>query len=394
MARKKAPNGSGTQPRRRADGRWEARVQIGLDPLTGKPIMKSVYGKTSKECNSKLLKLASAVDQGTYIEPSKMTVGQWLDIWTKDYLNSIKPSTIDSYKSRIETYLKPHLGTIKLAALNPHSVQALYNKLYRSEKNPDGCLSAKSVKNLHGVLHKAMKQAVLLGYIQSNPTEACDLPRVIKKEVSFLEEEDVKKLLKAVEGHKFERVYKVDLFTGLRQGEILGLTWDCIDFAKGVLTVSKQLQRDRDNSGKYSLVSCKTDRIRKIKPADFVMNMLRQQRQKQNEDKLKAGSMWGNEWNLVFTNEVGEHLSTSTVYKNFKKIVEKIGIPRTRFHDMRHTYATLSLQNGDDIKTVQANIGHATASFTLDVYGHVSQKMQQDSADRMQNYIDELTKTS
>ena len=220
----------------------------------------------------------------------------------------------------------------------------------------------------------------MVGYLRSNPADACILPRAEKREVSFLEEDGIKALLKAIEGHRFERVYRVDLFTGLRQGEILGLTWDCVDFDSGVLTISKQLQREHKKGGQYSLVSCKTDRVRRIQAAPFVMDVLRQQRRKQNEDRLLAGGAWENGWNLVFTNELGGHLCAPTVYNHFKRIVKEIGLPEVRFHDMRHTFAVLSLQNGDDIKTVQANVGHATAAFTLDVYGHVSQKMQKDSA--------------
>lgn len=247
------------------------------------------------------------------------------------------------------------------------------------------------IKNLHGVLHKALKQAMRLGYIKANPTDSCELPRIEKKEVSYLEEDEVKSLLEAIKGHKYESIYKVDLFTGMRQGEILGLTWDCIDFNSGIITIEKQLQREKQKGGRHLLVNNKNDRVRRIKPAEFVMDILKQQRQKQLEDRLRAGEMWSNEWNLVFTNEAGGHLYAITVYKNFKAIVKSIGIPDTRFHDMRHTYAMLSIQNGDDLKTVQENVGHATASFTLDVYGHVSKRMKQDSADRMQDYFNSIT---
>ena len=228
-------------------------------------------------------------------------------------------------------------------------------------------------------------------YIKSNPADACELPRITKKEVSYMEETDVKAFLEAVKGHIYEDIYKIDLFTGMRQGEILGLTWECVDFDNGIITIEKQLQKEKKKGGQHRLVSNKNDRIRRIKPADFVMDILKQQRQKQLADRLRAGSMWRNEWNLVFTNNTGGHLFAVTVYKNFKRIVESIGVPTVRFHDMRHTYAMLSLQNGDDIKTVQHNVGHATASFTLDVYGHVSQRMQQDSANRMQDYFNSIT---
>ena len=288
---------------------------------------------------------------------------------------------------------KPHIGAIKLAALKPAQIQVLYKKVEKTVDNPKG-LSAKSIKNLHGVLHKALKQAVMLGYIRANPTDGTVLPRIERKEVSFLEEEDIKKLLNEIREHKYEALYKLTLFTGLREGEALGLTWDCVDLDAGVVTVSKQLIKEHKAGGKYRLASCKTDRIRRLAVAPFIIDLLKRQKKKQNEERLRAGSFWPNEWNLVFTNEAGEHLCHHTVYKNFKKIVKAIGIPETRFHDLRHTYAVISLQNGDDIKTVQDNVGHATAAFTLDVYGHVSQRMKKESANRMQSYIDELKSTS
>ncbi|MBR5287725.1 MAG: site-specific integrase [Clostridia bacterium] len=392
MAKRKAANGNGTISKR-ADGRYEGRYVVGYDPGTGKQIRKSVYGKTQTECAKKLREAINAVDTGSYIEPTKITVAQWLDIWHREYLGNVKQSTAASYKSHIETHIKPNIGAVKLLSLKSHQVQKLYNNALRTEDNPDG-MSAKNIKNLHGVLHKAMKQAVILGYIRSNPTEGCVLPRVEKKEVAFLEEDQIRALLDAISGHQFEDVYKVTLFTGLRQGEALGLTWDCVNFDAGVITVSKQLQKEKKAGGEYRLTSCKTDKVRRISPAPFVMDILRQQRIKQNEVRLRAGGFWSNEWNLVFTNEIGGHLCHHTVYKHFKKIVKELGLPDVRFHDMRHTYAVISIQNGDDIKTVQANVGHATAAFTLDVYGHVSQRMQKESANRMQNYIKELKSTS
>lgn len=368
---------------------WEARYTAGYDPGTGKQIQKSISGKTQKEVRQKLQKIESSLTDGIYIEPSKMTVEQWLDIWHKEYLGGVKQSTVAHYGSHIEKNTKPYIGAVKLAALKPHTIQALYNRLQRSDENPNG-LSAKTIKNLHGVLHKSLKQAVMLGYIPANPADACILPRIEKKEVSFIEEEGIAALLDRIKGHQFENVYKVDLFTGMRQGEILGLTWDCVDFENAVLTVNKQLQKEHKKGGQYALVSCKTDRIRRIKPAPFVMDILKQQKQKQLHERLLSRGAWENEWNLVFTNELGGHLCATTVYNHFKRIVKEIGLPSVRFHDMRHTFAMISLQNGDDIKTVQENVGHATASFTLDVYGHVSQRMKQESADRMQGFIDGL----
>ena len=178
----------------------------------------------------------------------------------------------------------------------------------------------------------------------------------------------------------------------MRQGEVLGLTWDCVDFESGSLLISKQLQyiTGENNHRVYQLASTKNGKLRKIVPADFVMDLLRQQWSQQAEWRLRAGPAWEDS-GLVFTNELGEHLVPFTVYKKFKKLVKEIGFPESRFHDLRHSYAVAAIRSGDDIKTVQGNLGHATAAFTLDVYGHVTDQMKRDSADRMQKFIQSIS---
>lgn len=393
MARKRAVNGSGLQPRLRKDGRWECRYQTGINPGTGKAIYKSAYGRTAEECAKKLRAATAEIDKGTYIDPPQMTLSQWLEVWQAEYLVDIKQSTLSQYASYIKNHIKPGLGGIKLAALKPHTIQIFYNKVLKSDRNPNG-ISAKSVKNLHGILHSALKQAVTLGYLPSNPADACILPRIEKSEVSFLQNDEIRSFLEAIKGHPFETIYKIDLFTGMRQGEILGLTWNCVDFENGIITVEKQLQKEHFKDGKYMLVSNKNDRVRRIIPASFVIELLKQRQKEQKAHQLLAGALWDNPWNLVFTNELGSHLCAYTVYKHFKKIATNIGMPHARFHDLRHTYAMLSLQNGDDVKTVQHNVGHASAAFTLDVYGHVSTQMQKESASRMQNFFENVNTTA
>ena len=195
----------------------------------------------------------------------------------------------------------------------------------------------------------------------------------------------------------FGTLFKVVVFTGLCLGEALGLTWDCVDFQKNRLTINKQLQKRPLSDGGFTFAPLKNDKVRVIAPAPFVLALLKQWKQKQAEDKLLSGSLWKG-WKtekerqaaIVFTNELGGHLHPQTVYNHFKKLAASVGAPQARVHDLRHTYAVLSLQNGDDVKMVQGNLGHATAAFTLDVYGHVFEHMKEASAQRMQQYIENM----
>lgn len=383
----RAAQGAGTI-RQRKDGRWEARYTVGRDPGTGKQVQRSVYGATQQEVRKKLAQLTAALDAGTYKEPCKMAVGQWLDIWSADYLGGVKPFTVRSYSDQIRNHIKPALGSVKLEALNAHTIQEFYNSLGAEREGKPG-LSPKTVKNIHGVLHKALQQAVKIGYLRFNPADACELPRAVRKELKPLDEEQSRAFLKAIQGHRFEMLYTVTLFTGLREGEALGLSWDCVDFKKGTILINKQMQREKKKNGQYLLVPTKNGKSRTITPAPWVMKLLRTQRARQAEQQLRAGPMWEDS-GLVFTNELGHHLAIHTVYKDFKQIAASIGRPDARFHDLRHSYAVAAIRSGDDIKTVQGNLGHATAAFTLDVYGHVTDQMKRESAARMESYIKDV----
>lgn len=373
---------------------WEARVTVGRDPGTGKQVQRSFSGKTQREVREKLQAAAVAVNAKAYQEPSKMTVGAWLDIWQDEYLGGVKPFTVASYQGQIRNHIRPALGAVRLDALAPHMIQSFYNGLTKPKpvQRKDGStkelpgLSPKSVKNVHGVLHRALRQAVENQYIKFNPADVCKLPRVERKEPRPLDETQIAAFLEAIKGHPYETLYAVTLFTGMREGEALGLRWECVDFAKGVILIDKQLQREKRQGGQYVFAPLKNNRSRTIAPAPWVMRTLKAHQVKQLEARLRAGPLWTGS-GLVFTNELGGHLAAHTVYKRFKEIVKSIGCPEMRFHDLRHSYAVASIRAGDDIKTVQGNLGHATAAFTLDVYGHVTDPMKQASAERMEGFI-------
>ena len=247
-------------------------------------------------------------------------------------------------------------------------------------------LSPKTVRNIHGVLHRTLEQAKLLGYIKVNPADAAVTPRVEKKQVEAMDVDDIGKFLAAIQGSKYEYPMFVAVFTGLRQGELLGLTWDCVDFENGLLLINKQHNRVKGDT-EFRFASLKNDKARVLTAADEVMEVLRLQKQRQNAWAAALGDGWSNPDNLVFTTEFGRYINNKILYQNFKRIMRKLGKPNLRFHDLRHTYAVNSLRAGDDIKTVQENLGHATASFTLATYAHATPGMKRESAKRMTEFI-------
>lgn len=362
---------------------WEARVTVGRDSGTGKQIQKSFSGKTQKEVREKMQAAAVDVNNNAYVEPSKMTVAQWMDIWLAEYLGGVKPRTADLYADTVRLYIKPSLGALKLSALSTHDIQKVFNSLQKRAKP----LSPKTIHNLHGVIHKALQQAVELEYIRINPADACKLPRAERAAIKPLDDEAISKFLTVAQGHQYECIYRVTLFTGMRESEVLGLTWDCVDFKNGTILINKQLQKVRGKNGECAFVAPKNNKSRCINPAPSVMALLKEQQRRQADQQRNAGALWNNSLNLVFTNDFGQHVPANTVYLNFKKLIAEAGYPDTRFHDLRHSYAVAALQAGDDIKTVQENLGHHAAAFTLDVYGHVTEKMKNESAARMEAFI-------
>ena len=268
MANKaKSANGSGTI-RKRSDGRWEARYSLGFDPKTGKQIQKSIYGKTQKEVRQKLSKVSTEIDEGTYSEPAKIKVSTWLDEWLRNYIGNVKASTVKSYQDHVRLNIKPYIGEVQLGHLNTAMVQEMYNELLR-EKG----LSPKTIKNVHGVLHRALDQALRMGYIKLNPLNAVMLPRIEKPQIKVLEDDALAYFLKEIKGNPYELVFYVTVFTGMRQGEILGLTWDCVNFERSTILVNKQHGKLKGKN-EYVFTSLKNDKPRILNVADAVMSAL------------------------------------------------------------------------------------------------------------------------
>lgn len=392
MARKnRAAQGAGTIRKKTVtrNGKeytyWEARLTTGRDPGTGKQLQRSFTGKTQKEVREKLQAAAVQVNTGYYTPPQKMTVGQWLDIWSAEYLGAVKQNTVRVYTLNIRKYIKPALGAVKLQELRPHLVQSFINDLQeRPEK-----LSAASVRLAYKVLHMALEKAVRHDYLPRNPASDCVLPKQEKKEISPLTDDQAAALLRAAAGTELENIIPVALFTGMRMSEILGLTWDSVDLKAGVITISKQLARPEHRAGGL-FITPKNGQSRTVTSAASVIRILKKQQISQTKTRLRVGPLWSNDVGLVFTSEDGSPIDQWRVEKDFKRLLDAAEISGVRFHDLRHTFAVNSIRAGDDIKTIQGNLGHASAAFTLDRYGHFTERMKQDSAARMENFITDV----
>ena len=386
-------NGEGCL-RKRKNGSWEAIVTLSVDPATKKKKTKSLYAKSRKEAKAKIEAFLDELEEcrKTGLPEEKpeseddLFLSEWLEIWHKDYLSDVKLSTKGNYRSIIDNHIIPVLGNYRLSKLKAPVIQEFYNQL--CEKG----LSPKYIKNIHGVLHSALDKAVEVKFAAKNYSSVCSIPKIVEAEITPLNKEEQEKLFAALKGEEFEDLILVDLFTGLRCGELLGLTWDCIDFEKGIIHVKKQLSAPREKGKKPYWSTLKNGKTRIVLPAPFVMDVLRHHKAVQAAQKLAAGSLWdeGDFPNLVFTHPNGYHYSQPTVWKEFQKILEKAGLHH-RVHDLRHTFAVNSLKAGDDIKTLQENMGHYSAAFTLDKYGHVVDEMRKASSNRMQKLIESMS---
>ncbi len=381
---KKSAKGSGTIRKKTVtrNGKeytyWEARITTGRDPGTGKQVQRSFSGKTQKEVREKMQAAAVEVNQGTYTAPSKLTVGQWMDLWASDYLGAVKPSTVRNYRDLIRLHIKPALGAVQLQDIHAHTVQNFINSIDRAPA---------TVRLICGVLSAALEKAMELGYIPQNPVKRCTLPRKEQKEIHPLDDGELAALLGAAEGGEIEHLITVALFTGMRMSELLGLTWDCVDYNSGTITVNKQLAPPEQRKAGEVFTTPKSHKSRTVAAAPSVLEALKAQRRRQIENQLQAGSMWDNAHNLVFTNVTGGLIPQRDMERRFRAVADAAGLGGMRFHDCRHTFAVNALRAGDDVKSVQGNLGHATAAFTLDRYGHFTETMRQASAARMEGFI-------
>lgn len=285
----------------------------------------------------------------------------------------------------VRLYITPYIGEKLLKKFCPTDVRVFYNKLVQRG------LSDNTIRNTKNILHAALQQAVDDEVIRKNVSANIKPPHSLKdpKVIHALSDEEVSKLLDAIKGTYWGPLFFVDLFTGMRKSEIIGLTWDCVDFEKKTIHLYRQL-RLMEGTGVYEFTKLKNKKERTIYPPDCVFDMLKFIQRRQYEQKLKFGELWNNPEGFVFTVENGSHISHRGIFQSFKKLAKQIGIPEMRLHDLRHSYATISIQNGVDPKTVSDMLGHATVKFTLDVYTHITDSSARKAAQAMDSYVEKI----
>ena len=328
------------------------------------------------------------LDTNTYIADDKRTLAQYLDTWFAEFIvPTQKPYTITTYRGVIKNHLKPNLGAVRLCDLTTEQVQKMVRKLVNAGKAP------KTIKNVLTVLNSALEQAVKAQTIQRNPAKFAKIPAVRVKDIHPLSPAEIVAFVDAAQDSAYYAPLMCCLFLGLREGEALGLSWTHIDFENGKATICQQLQKDKAKGGQFYIQEgTKNGQSRILDVPDFLLEILQEEKQRQLRARLAAGPAWQNVWGLCFTDVLGRCINPHTLWANFKRIAASIGLPDARVHDLRHTNATLALVNGDDLKTVQANLGHATAAFTLQRYVHASEAMKRASANRMQQFFDDNVK--
>jgi integrase len=355
---KRRGNGEGSVYRRK-DGLWvgQYRVQTPNGIKT-----KYIYSKNRKEAAIKLARAIADRDSGFVFDSGSLSVGDYLGRWLDAVRGTVRERTWERSEEIVRIHLVPFLGTTRLDSLNTLQVQSLY----RSKL--DSGLSSRTVRMIHTTLHKALKQAVTWSLIPRNVTEAVDPPREQRAEIRPLDEREVRRLLKAVRGDKLEALYILAITTGMRSGELLGLRWEDIDLQAGTLQVKRTVFNGR------------------IEPPKTVKG--------RRSIKLSQTSVWAlrqhqkiSEW--VFCTKVGTPISVHNLHnRSWKPLLKRASLPHTtRFHDLRHTCATLLLTKGVHPKIVQELLGHSSISITLDTYSHVLPNMQQRAVEAMEDVL-------
>jgi len=369
---KKRGNGEGSITRHKKSGLYMARYTV--ETPTG-PKRKTLYGRTRKEVDEKLTKAKASRDDGIVFDADNLTLGNYLDRWISHSVRgTVRQRTWERYEQIVRVHLKPALGRVKLKNIAPTHARALYREKL------DGGLAPRTVNYIHTTLSKALNDAVSDGLIPRNVTRSVKAPKPAKEEIRPLSHEQTKAFLEVARGDRFEAAYVVALHCGLREGEILGLIWSDIDLNNRTLQVRRTLSEAR--TGRH-FEPPKNGKGRNVRLTPQAVEALRAHLGRQLQEIENSGDLHKDQ-GLVFPSQVGTPMSAKNMTaRSFKPLLKRAGLPDIRFHDLRHTFATLMLQNGEHPKVVQEMLGHASIAITMDTYAHVLPNMQRDAVDRL-----------
>ena len=364
---------------------WRVRVDM-VDPVTGKRRQPQRTYKTKREAEAGLAQWLVEIERGTVVEASKMTVGEYLQQWlTTSAQHRVRPTTFESYRKLVRSYILPALGAVPLQRLTPAQVQAFYaTQLTRARAGRNGGgLSPRTVRYLHAILHRALKEALHLGLVARNVTDAVAPPKDARPPIKSWDVGDVQRFLAVtMDDHRYSPIWLMALHTGMRKGELLGLRWQDVDLDARVARVRQALSAVKTDEG-YTLTfgEPKTRSGRRTIALDAIcVAALREHRARQRERRLALGPRW-REGDLVFANDVGGPIDPMNLYHRFIALTARAGVPRLPFHGLRHTHATLLMKAGVHPKVVAERLGHADITLTLSTYSHVLPQMQQQAAD-------------
>ena len=370
MAKKRGNNEGSIY--KRANGTWSVQAT-----LQGRRLSHTF--KTQWECQEWLKKTRSQIDNGMTLASTKISLGEYLTSWLTSTKTSKAPNTWQHYKRLIRNYIIPNLGEIKVRDLRPENIQAFYNRLF------DRQVGVYTIRKIHGTLHSALQQAVKTCMIGRNPASFAQPPREPANEMDILTESQVGQLLVAAQGHRLEALYYLAVISGMRQMELLGLKWNDLDWVKQTLKIERQLLRPDGDGVNFSSPKTRYGK-RSIALGTKTIEILRKHHERQQAERLKGSEVW-KEYGLIFTTSNGTPIHPRNLLRDFKKLLHDTGLPPFRFHDLRHTAASILLNQGIPVITVSRRLGHARASITLDIYGHLIPTMQNDVAELIDDLV-------